>query len=135
MRRYFIGELAKRASVKVDTIRYYEKQGLMPRPFRSESGYRLYTPEDLRRIIFIRAAKRLGFSLKEIKDLLSLRINSQGRCRDVKRISTIKISEIEKRIESLQGMMRALIKLVAACREGRKTSLCPILDAIDHGNI
>lgn len=110
-----IGTLAKKSNVRKETVRYYERRGLIPEPPRTESGYRQYSQEALTRILFIKRAQGLGFSLKEIGELLSLRVNKNTTCGDFKNIAEVKISEIEDKIRSLDEIKNALTKLVALC--------------------
>ncbi len=126
-----IGELAKRAHVNRETVRYYERRRLLPRPSRSMSGYRIFSEEALRRLRFIRHAKVLGFSLDEIKELLALRVNSIDACDRVRERTQTKLADIEKKIQALQQMKDALSELVTACARRGKTSDCPILDSLD----
>jgi len=122
--------VAKKASVGVETIRFYERGGLIDEPPRRPSGYRQYPPSVVPRLRFIRAAKDLGFTLPEIRELLALRVESQARCGDVKRLAAAKIADIEARIASLRRMLQALTKLAKSCDEGKPTSECPILEAL-----
>jgi MerR family mercuric resistance operon transcriptional regulator len=131
MENLTIGQLSKKAQVNVETVRYYERKGLMPEPPRRKSGYRQYSPNDVSRIQFIKRAKELGFSLKEILELLSLRIDPNTTCGDVRKRAEIKIADIEGKILTLQGMKKALTKLVASCRGRGPTSECPILEALN----
>lgn len=131
MKSLTIGQLAKRAQVNVETVRYYERRGLMPNPPRRESGYRQYTEADVSRIRFIRRTKELGFSFKEILELLSLRIDPDTTCGDIKKRAKAKIVDIEDKIRTLHGMKRALAKLVGSCRGRGPTSECPILEVLD----
>lgn len=126
-----IGDVAKQADVHVETLRYYERRGLMARPPRSMSNYRLYPEDTVRRLRFIKHAQALGFSLKEIKELLSLRAAPKARCTDVRRRAEAKIKDIEEKIRSLQAMKKALAKLVAECVGREPITDCPILDALD----
>lgn len=128
-----IGKVAKLADVGVETIRFYEREGLIAEPLRRPSGYRQYSGDAVDRLRFIRRAKELGFSLKEIKELLDLRIDPGTRCGDIRKRAKAKIDDIENKIHSLQRMNRALWKLTAAC--GGKGSIrdCPILDALADG--
>ena len=116
MDTFTIGELAKRTGVGIETIRYYERCGLMPEPPRSPAGYRQYTQADVQRIEFIMRAKELGFSLKEIAELLNLRADTSTTCADIRRGARLKIADIEKRIRNLERMREALVRLVASCR-------------------
>lgn len=131
MEHLTIGQLAKKTGVGIDTIRYYERQGLIPEPLRRESGYRQYSCEMIKRIQFIRHAKDLGFSLKEINELLSLRLDPKTKCSVVKNRAEAKISDIEERILNLQRMKKALVKLMKACSGRGPVSKCPILEALE----
>ena len=126
-----IGEMAQRAGVNIETVRYYERRGLIPRPARSESGYRLYSEDTINLIKFIRHAKELGFSLREIKELLSLRIGEGVSCAQVRGRAEAKIAEIEERIRSLKKMKNALVKLTKECSGKGPVSECPILEALE----
>lgn len=129
------GELAKKVKVNVQTIRYYERRGLLPEPPRNESGYRQYSQNAVRRMEFIKRAKKLGFTLKEISELLSLRVDSNTTCNEVKELTEDKISDMEEKIRTLQEMKEALGKLLSACTGTGPTSECPILDALEGGNV
>lgn len=131
MKQLTISRLAKQSGVNVETIRYYEQRGLLKNPPRSPSGYRLYSIEAARRVRFIKQAQVLGFSLKEILELLSLRVAPHTTCGDIKRRAETKIADIEEKIQSLQRMKQALLKVSASCRGRGPTSECPILEALD----
>jgi len=131
MENLAIGQLAKRARVNVETVRYYERRGLIPEPPRRESGYRQYPEDAVARILFIKRAQELGFSLKEILELLSLRVDPDTTCRDVKRRAENKIADIEEKIETLRTMKNALTKLRDQCKGKGPTSECPILEALE----
>ena len=126
-----IGRLAERAGVGVETVRFYERTGLLQEPDRKPSGYRQYKAETVARLRFIRRAKELGFTLKEIRELLSLRIDPSTNCADVRTQAVAKLDDIEGRIRTLQKMKRSLVKLTKACSGTGTTSECPILDALD----
>ena len=125
-----IGQVAKRCGVGVETVRFYEREGLVVQPSRPESGFRRYPPETVARVRFIQRSKALGFSLREIGDLLSLRVDQAATCTEVRTRAEAKIGDIEKKIETLLGMKRALEKLTAACRKREPTGDCPILEAL-----
>jgi len=129
--RLTIGEVAREAGVNIETVRYYERRGLIPRPPRSESGYRLYSENTIRLIRFIRHAKELGFSLREIKELLSLRVTEGVSCAQVKEKTEAKIAEIEERIQSLKKIKSALLKLTRECTGKGPISECPILETLE----
>jgi MerR family mercuric resistance operon transcriptional regulator len=126
-----IGQLAQRAGVGVETIRFYEREGLIAEPPRRPSGYRDYPPETVTRIVFIRRAKQLGFSLKEIGELLDLRVRPRRNCTLVKQSADAKIVDIDTKIAALRRMRRALIDLTKACDERTTTTECPILASLD----
>ena len=126
-----IGEVAKRAAVHIETLRYYEREGLVARPPRSRSNYRLYPAETVQRVQFIKRAQQLGFSLKEIQDLLALRAEPQARCAEVRERALAKIHQIEYKVHTLQAMHTALTKLVAACAGQEHIADCPILESLD----
>ena len=126
-----IGQLAEKVNVNVETIRYYERRGLMPEPPRSESGYRNYPQDSVARIRFIIHAKELGFSLKEVSELLSLRVDRYNSCNDVKKMAEVKITDIEEKIRILLEMKNALIKLKTECNGRGPTSECPLLEALE----
>jgi MerR family copper efflux transcriptional regulator len=128
---FTIGELAKQANVHVETLRYYERRGLIPRPRRTISNYRVYSSENLRRVKFIKQAQGLGFSLKEIKKLLALRATPRARCADVRTYATHKIEDIEGKIRSLARMRKTLEKLIAECSGDGPATQCPILESLD----
>ncbi len=126
-----IGQVAGLAEGGVETIRFYERRGLIEEPPRRASGYRQYPPNAVTRIRFIRRAKGLGFSLQEIKELLALRLDTDTTCVDVKDRATAKILELQNKIEALERMRLALEALVASCSGGGPLSECPILEAMD----
>ncbi len=126
-----IGQLARKAQVHVETVRYYERRGLLPQPLRRWSGYRQYSQDDVIRLRFIKRAQRLGFSLKEIAELLSLRVDPDTSCHDVKQRAEAKLADIEAKILALEQMKKALKKLAASCRGRTATSVCPILEALE----
>lgn len=132
MSEYRIGDIARHAGVTVETIRFYEAQALIPKPPRTNSGYRLYTAETIRRIRFIKRAKELGFSLKDINALLVLRSRPGVTCSEVKIQALQKIAEVEDKIEDLMSILSALTGLVEQCDADADLSECPILDALDE---
>jgi MerR family transcriptional regulator, copper efflux regulator len=126
-----ISQLAKQARVNVETIRYYERRGLLSAPARRASGYRQYSQQDVACLRFIRHAKTLGFSLNEIADLLVLRVDPDITCQDVRKRAERKLTEVDAKIRLLEGMTVALQRLIAACSGQGPTSACPILEALD----
>mgnify|MGYP000641173190 CR=1 FL=1 len=126
-----IGRVARRAEVGVETVRFYEREGLIDKPPRRNSGYRQYPEEIVHRLRFINRAKELGFTLKEIKELLALRLDPETTCADVRRRAEAKIDDIEEKINLLQRMKEALAKLTMACSGRGSVSQCPILEAME----
>jgi MerR family mercuric resistance operon transcriptional regulator len=131
MRGLSTGKLAKAADVNTETLRYYEKRGLLPEPPRRESGYREYPRESVNRLRFIKGAQELGFTLDEIQELLTLRIDEAASKGDVRRRAQAKVAQIENKIHTLQRMRDALTDLIHACSSEGSTSDCPILDAME----
>lgn len=125
-----IGEVAKRAQVGIDTVRYYERSRLLPPPPRRASGYREYNMTDVRRLTFIRRAKDIGFSLEEIRDLLALSGDRERGVRGMKARAEARLSDIDARILELQRIRRGLKALVSACPGHGKLEDCPILAAL-----
>lgn len=123
-----IGEVAKKTNVGIETIRFYERRGLIPSPSRSSGGYRQYPEDIVKRIQFIKNAKELGFSLKEISELFSLRVKSKTKCGDIKKRAEAKIADMDERIKTLQRMKGALQKLASQCRGTGPVGDCPILE-------
>ena len=128
-----IGRLAREGQVNVETIRYYERRGLLPRPPRRPSGYRIFSPSTVQVLRFVKTAQALGFSLKEIKALLSLRIQPGRSCSDVRQRAEQKMHEIDQKILTLQAMRKALVRLTAACSGRGPISECPILESLEAG--
>jgi Hg(II)-responsive transcriptional regulator len=126
-----IGQVARNADVGVETVRFYQREGLLQQPDRRASGYRQYDQGVVARLKFIRRAKELGFTLKEIRDLLSLRLDPSASRADVKLRAEAKIADVDKRIRSLRRMRKSLAKLTAMCSGHGTTTECPILEAMD----
>jgi MerR family copper efflux transcriptional regulator len=128
-----IGELARLAQVHVQTLRFYERKGLLPPPPRQPWGYRAYPPEAVGIVKFIRRAQELGFSLREIKELLNLQRVPRSTCGDVKAVAQRKIAEIQAKINDLRAMQDALSKLLQACTGNAPITQCPIIEALAGG--
>ena len=131
-----IGELARLADTNNETLRFYEARGLLEEPRRSEAGYRLYTGGDVERVRFIMRAKRMGFSLNEIGELLSLRVTrEESTCGEVKELAEAKLQMIDDKIEELQRMKSALEQITEACVGGEASAIhCTILNALDDAD-
>jgi len=134
MKSLTIGHLAKQAGVNLETVRYYERRGLLLRPPRSASGYRLFPAEAARRLRFIRRAQELGFSLAEIGELLSLRVSRSTTSGDIRARAEVKIADIEGKINSLESMKKTLRKLTRVCGGCAPLVECPILESLDREN-
>ena len=126
-----IGKVARLTEVGIETIRFYEREGLIADPPRKESGYRQYGPETVSRLRFIHRARELGFSLKEIKELLFLRLDPGSTCDSILDRAEEKIREVEERIQTLQQMKKALQALAKACPGEGPVTRCPILGVTD----
>jgi len=131
MTRLTIGKIASAAGVGVETVRFYERRGLLPPPDRNASGYRLYDWEAVSRLHFIARAKTLGFTLNEVRELLTLRAGPEACCDDVRSRAADKIADIEERVEQLLAMKRDLSALVTQCDETAASTSCPILSALE----
>ena len=125
-----IGQVAKAAGVGIDAIRFYERQGLLQEPDRRPSGYRNYTPEAVLDLQFIKRAKELGFSLKEIGDLLRINREPNSTATEVKKFAEQKLADLEGKIRSLQRMKKALRKIAESCPGRGPISDCSILQSL-----
>lgn len=125
-----IGQLATQAGVAIDTVRYYERQGLLPPPQRRASGYRQYARQDISRLRFIRRAKDLGFSLLEIQDLLRLSGRQDADRAEVRALAQHRLADIERRLRDLEAMRATLAMLVGQCSGHGSLEGCPILDTL-----
>jgi Hg(II)-responsive transcriptional regulator len=126
-----IGELARRAGVNVQTVRYYERRGLLAEPHRAPSGYREYVEDTLDRLRFIRRSKGLGFTLSEIEELLVLRLDPRKTASAVKARAEAKIADVDRRIHDLQRIKHALTHLAGRCHGGRgPLGECPLLETL-----
>ena len=123
-------EVARLAGVNIETLRFYERKGILPEPPRRASGYREYPPETVERVRFIKRAQDLGFSLREIQELLDLRQLTRAKSGRVRRVVEVKLDEIDHKIRDLEAMKRTLEELLCAC-DGRKSiASCPIIEAL-----
>jgi len=127
-----IGKLAASAGVGRETIRYYERKGLLPSPPRSTAGYRHYPPDAVDRLRFIRRAQELGFTLAEIIELLGLRIDEVSACGAVEARAREKLANVEDKIGDLRRIGDALTRLVEKCEAREPTSDCPILEELEE---
>jgi len=127
--QYTIGALARAAGVNVETIRYYQRRGLVPEPVRPLGGIRRYAPEHVRRLRFIRQAQQLGFSLEEVGELLSL--EDGLHCHEVEVIASHKLTTVRERVAQLTRIEKALVTLVGKCRGNQGKLRCPIISALE----
>ena len=134
MESFTIGEVARRARVGIDTVRYYERTHLVPEAARRLSGYREYHLDDVHRLRFIRRAKELGFTLAEIRELLTLSSDRERGVRGVKARAEARVAEIERRIRELQQVRRGLKRLIDACPGHGALEGCPILNTLGKEN-
>jgi MerR family mercuric resistance operon transcriptional regulator len=126
-----IGHLARAVGINLETVRYYERRGLLPKPPRSPFGYRLFPADAAQRLRFIKHAQELGFSLKEIRELLALRISPKTSSVEIRKRAEAKIRDIEGKIKGLESMRKSLRKLTKSCSGCEPISECPILESLD----
>lgn len=131
MQTFTIGQLASRAQVNVETVRFYERKGLIRQPDRGDN-YRQYSEEEVRTILFIKQAKSLGFTLNQIKELLSLRLSRPSNCRSVREKTEAKLVEVKEKIKALRRLERVLAGLVTSCMTEARTDHCPILESLEE---
>jgi Hg(II)-responsive transcriptional regulator len=129
-----IKKVADQAGVGVETVRFYEREKLIPVPPRTDSGYRQYPLEAVSRIKFIKRAQALGFTLPEIRDLLALKISSNTKREDIRKKARQKISDVELKIQTLQSIKKTLQHITEACQGNGSLSTCPILKAFEDGD-
>ena len=130
-----IGELAQKAEVNIDTVRYYERQGLLPEPQRLRSGYREYAAEDVSRLRFVRRAKALGFTLQEIRDLLELSSHREEDMAGMKSAAMEKLANVEAKLAELTRIRDGLEVVIASCPGHGALEQCPILNALAEDRV
>ncbi|MFO0667445.1 MAG: MerR family transcriptional regulator [Polyangiaceae bacterium] len=128
-----VGVLAERSGVGIETLRFYEREGLLPTPARSRAGYRLYSEDTVERVRFIRRAKELGFTLEEIVELLALKVTHGKSCHSVRDRALAKLSDMDRKLKDLRQMRRALNAVVQRCSGEEGIDDCTILDALSTG--
>jgi MerR family transcriptional regulator, mercuric resistance operon regulatory protein len=126
---FTIGVVSKRSGVKIETIRYYEQEGLLPEPPRSEGGHRQYDERHLRRLAFVRRSRELGFSVEQIRSLLALVDDKTQTCAQVKDLTVEHLRDVRKKLADLKTIERVLNKMASHC-EGGLVPDCPIIDAL-----
>jgi MerR family copper efflux transcriptional regulator len=126
-----ISRLARLGGVNLETIRYYEREGLLQKPPRTPAGYRMFPTDTARRVRFIKRAQKLGFSLTEIRELLELRIKPGTKRGDIRARAEAKVADIEQKIQTLEAMKKALRNMTERCDDCGPLSDCPILESLD----
>lgn len=126
-----IGDLARAAGVNIETIRYYERIGVLPRPDRSENGRRAYVESDARRLAFVRHARDLGFDLKDVRVLLALQERPEASCEHASRIAAAQLEAVENRIALLLNLQAELTRMVSECRKGIVAE-CRVIEALNN---
>ena len=127
-----IGRLAQEVGINLETVRFYERKGLLPKPPRNTSGYRLFPTDTARPLRFIRRAQELGFSLSEMRELLTLRLSPRTTSAEIRRRTEAKIADIEGKIKSLESIRKSLLNLAHSCGGCAPLSECPILESLDR---
>lgn len=128
---YTIGELAKKASCKVETVHYYEKIGLMPEPPRTDGGHRIYDLNHIKRLNYIRRSRELGFSIEQIRSLLRFIDEPNHQCGEIKSIAILQAHDVQRKINDLEKLKIALNKMINACKEENMAiNECPIIEAL-----
>lgn len=131
---FTVGDLAIRSGCKVETVRYYEKTGLMPDPPRTEGGHRIYSLEHLKRLFFIRRSRDLGFPIEQVKELLRFVDEPDHTCGEVRGMAMLQARVVQEKIEDLKRLQKALNEMAARCKGGRyRIEDCPIVDALFEG--
>jgi len=127
-----VSQLAKQAGVNAQTIRYYEREGLLPKPPRTAGGYRAFPPDSARRVRFIKRAQELGFTLDEARELLVLREHPEMACPEMLRRAQRKLTDIAEKLRALQAIQRELARLAKACAGRARPHSCPLLEALER---
>lgn len=127
-----IGQLAKATKVNLETLRYYERRGLLPEPLRSSSGYRQYPESEIKRIHFIKHAQGLGFSLKEIQELLAIKATTKASCQKTRTTVQGKIKDIDSKISLLEEIKKSLSTLEKQCAKKKPQTGCPIIEYLER---
>lgn len=128
--QYRVGELAKECNVNKETIRYYERIGIIPEPFRTDSGYRVYSEHIVDRLNFIKRMQELGFTLNEIDKLLGVVDRNEAKCRDMYDFTVEKLEDIQRKIQDLNRIEQMLIDLKERCPENKDIYECPIIETL-----
>lgn len=124
-------EVAEKAGVNVQTLRYYERRGILAEPDRLDSGYRAYSPDTVRLVRFVKRAQQLGFTLEEVESLLDLAAGGPDSCDAARTLATDKVAELDGKLASLTAMRDSLLQLVDTCGRPKARRNCPLLEAMD----
>jgi Hg(II)-responsive transcriptional regulator len=135
MEKLRTAQVAELAGVNVETLRFYERKGILPEPPRRASGYREYPPETVERVRFVKRAQELGFSLSEVQDLLGLRETAGAKSVRVRRVAEAKLEEIDLKIRDLEAMKQSLTELLCACDGKTSVASCPIIASLSRSPI
>lgn len=127
-----IGAVAKQSGIGIETVRFYEREGLISTPARTASGYRQYPESIIKQLRFIQHAKTLGFSLKQIGELITLKNSRNANCKSVKQAAQDKLDDIQEKIDALENMKAALAPLIDKCQSTDPINDCPILNALNE---
>ena len=127
-----IGQVARQSGVNVQTLRFYEREGFLPKPPRTTSGYRTYSDETVARLRFMKHAQELGFTLKEAVELLALREHPETACADARRHAQQKVADIDAKMETLRTMRTALMRLAKSCGGRARSHTCPLLEELEQ---
>ena len=128
-----VGQLAKRCGVNAQTVHFYEREGLLPKPPRTAGGYRAFPSDAVARVCFIKQAQAVGFALDEVRELLELRNHPETACPQVQRRAEDKIADVAAKVRDLQTIRRELTRLAKACAGRAKPHTCPLLEALETG--
>lgn len=132
MKPYAIGELSDRTGVNIETIRYYEREAILPKAVRASNGRRIYDDEDVKRLHFIHKCRSLGFTLKEIISLMSLVDTGNYTCKQVHELTLVHAKEVRDKIGNLKRMEQVLVEMADQCSQGN-VAQCPIIDSLFDG--
>jgi len=133
---YTIGELAKKAGCKVETVHYYEKIGLMPKPPRTTGGHRIYSFNHIKRLNYIRRSRELGFSIEQIRSLLRFIDEPNHQCGEIKSIAILQAHDVQRKINDLKKLKIALNEMISSCKgDDMAIDKCPIIDALYNGEV
>ena len=135
MRAMRTGEVAEQSGVNIETLRYYERRGLLQPPPRQPSGYREYTTDAVRIVRFVKRAQELGFTLEEVESLLDLAAGGPRRCESARAVASQRLADLDAKMRSLRAMQRSLQRLIATCEQPRSRRDCPLLETLSGDTV